>query len=139
MLVFITPPQEFSHVCFLFIKYYISDKVTCLSLRELNLIYWSSDGVVTFCLPDRALDTTDLVSSRHFRVQHTALFKTFSLSLSRCWERPSLLGITIWLLTLSSDTMFLTITNLPSSKQWSAGNLRYSHLKGEHWLQIKLL
>lgn len=31
-------------------------------------MYWSSDGVVTFGLPDRALDTTDVVSGKRFRV-----------------------------------------------------------------------
>ncbi len=83
----------------LLIKFCICDEAAFLSLRELSLMYWSSDGVVTFGLPDRALDTTDPVPAKHFRVPCTAPLQTFSLAMIK--ESPSLLRITIWLLTLS--------------------------------------
>lgn len=38
-----------------------------LQLRELSLMYRSSDGVVTIGLPDRAFEATDLVAVKCFR------------------------------------------------------------------------
>ena len=39
----------------------VCDVVAPLSLRELILMYWSLDSLVTFGLPDHASDTTDPV------------------------------------------------------------------------------
>ena len=59
------------------------------------LMYWSSDGVITLALPDRALDTTDPVSLKRFRVPCTALSEIFKPAVVWRYERPSLLWITI--------------------------------------------
>lgn len=102
-----SPPLLIGVLCSLFIKFYIGDEVAFLSLRELSLVDWSSDGVVTFGLSDRALDTADPVSA----VPCTVLLETFSLARIWRWESLSLLWITIWLLTpsLGSDAFFPTI------------------------------
>lgn len=44
----------------------------------------SPDGVVTFGLPDRALITNDLVSTKHVRVPCTVPLETFTLAMVGC-------------------------------------------------------
>lgn len=60
-------------------------------LVNTALMYWSSHSVVSFGLPDRALDTTDTISAKCFRVPGTAFLENFSLALIWFWE-------TTWLL-----------------------------------------
>lgn len=57
----------------LFSKCFIRDEAVFLSLSKQSLMYWSSDDVVAFGLPDRALDTTDPLSSKCFRAPRAAV------------------------------------------------------------------
>lgn len=97
-------------------KFCVWDEVAFLSLREQSLMYWSSVGVFTFALPDRALDAADPVSAKCFRVLRTR----FCRNLRSCHD---LLRKTIWLLTFSRcfDDVFPTVTVLLS--KWSSLNV----------------
>lgn len=92
---------------FLIYKFCISDELASLSLRELSLIYWSYDVVVTFGLPDRALDTADPFFTKLKKMHRAAPLETFCLALIWHWKSSSLLRIRIWLLTLSRSSWIL--------------------------------
>lgn len=66
------------------------------SVSVVRLFYhWPKFGDVMFSLSDPALDRTDPQ-----RVPHTASLETLCIAITCFWVSPSLLLITVWLLTL---------------------------------------
>lgn len=90
----------------------------------------SSDGVVTFSLPDRVWETNVPVSSQCFKVNCLTSTETLSLAMIWCREGLSLLRITIGLLTLL--TRFYLV-----NKTW--GTAMAALLTNEQRLQVYFL
>lgn len=117
-------------------------KWSCFSV---SVMYWSSNGVLIFSLPNRALDITNPVSSKPFKVPCSAPWETFGPA--TIWRLKSLplLRITIsdfWHNHLALMPCFpLSQWYLASSvllETWGTGN-RWTRRQGDLLQQASVL